>query len=331
VLQLSTLEDSLSEDLSDGSSHGSFEYGSDESIESKSTDNEFSLVGSSTGSSYENHVSEHRIKSPGRISRLASRLTKPFKSRETMDENAITEAATSFIRSTYEYKEVHSVDSESSNVSLSHSDSLLSSDEEGDITVYFEDRAAFSGSGIIGMSIVSTTFFVEGVSPENISRGLRNVGTLSMLLSNENDSRSSSSPDLKAVTESIVDLSDQDIMVSMQLLENIHADKRHQIITNSPETSFLAANFMEILLVQGSKEWNEKIANAVVEVISDILSRSENCPEISLLSPLLLMVAVVACHVANKGHEIFSGGDASALADIYASCVRPNEDSLNTE
>jgi len=330
VLQLSSLEDSNYENLSYESRHGSFEYGSDDSIECESTDDESSLVGSSTGSSYENHVSEHRIKSPGRISRLASRLTKPFKSRQAMDENAITEAATSFIRSTYEYKDVHSVDSESSNDSLSHSDSLDSSDEEEEITAYFEDRAAFSGSGIIGMSIVSTTFFVEDISPEKISRGLRNVGTLSMLLSNEKDSRSSSSPNLKAVIESIADMSDQDFMFSMEVLENIHADKSHQINTNSPETSFLAANFMEIMLVQGSKEWNEKIANAVVEVISDILSRSENCPEISLLSPLLLMVAVAACHVANKGHEIFSGGD-SVLADIYASCVGQNEDFVSTE
>jgi hypothetical protein len=247
-----------------------------------------------------------------------------------MDENAITEAATSFIRSTYEYKEAHSVDSESSNDSLSISDSLDSSDEEEEITAYFEDRAAFSGSGIIGMSIVSTTFFVEDISPENISRGLRNVGTLSMLLSNEKDSRSSSSPDLKAVKESIADMSDQDFMFSMEVLENIHADKSHQINANSRETSFMAANFMEILLVQGSKEWNDKIAIEVVEVISDILSRSENCPEISLLSPLLLMVAIAACHVANKGYEVFSGSN-SVLADIYASCVGQDEVAVSTE
>ena len=330
LLHLSSLESPNSENLRYESRHDSFEYGSDESIECESTDDEFSLVGSSTRSSYENHVSEQRIESPGRISRLASRLTTPFKSRQAMDENAITEAATSFIRSTYEYKEAHSVDSESSNDSLSISDSLDSSDEEEEITAYFEDRAAFSGSGIIGMSIVSTTFFVEDISPENISRGLRNVGTLSMLLSNEKDSRSSSSPDLKAVKESIADMSDQDFMFSMEVLENIHADKSHQINANSRETSFMAANFMEILLVQGSKEWNDKIAIEVVEVISDILSRSENCPEISLLSPLLLMVAIAACHVANKGYEVFSGSN-SVLADIYASCVGQDEVAVSTE
>jgi hypothetical protein len=66
--------------------------------------------------------------------------------------------------------------------------------------------------------------------------------------------------------------------------------------------------------------WKEETANAVVEVISSILSENEISPEISLLKPLLLMLLVTAYHVAKKGHDIFADGD-SALAGIYYSVL----------
>ena len=42
------------------------------------------------------------------------------------------------------------------------------------------------------------------------------------------------------------------------------------------------------------------------------------------------MVAIAACHVANKGYEVFSGSN-SVLADIYASCVGQDEVAVSTE
>ena len=323
VLQHSTLEDDASVSLSSQSSHDSLEYDSERSVEYKSADEEFSLVDSPRRSSYENHVSEQTLTPPGRISRITSKFIKTFTARQRQNENAISEAATSFIH-TYKYNaacSIRSVDSVSSNVSLSDSSSIISSEDELNITAYFEneDRAAFCGSGIIGMSIVSTTFFVEDISPEIISHGLRNVAALCMLLCNENDPMTRSSHHL------VAELSDQDFMFSMQMLENMHAGKGYQARTNSLETSSTAAIFMELLLVQSSKEWNEETANAVVEMTSSILSENENRPEISLLSPFLLMLLVTACHVAKKGH-IFADGD-SILASIYCSVL----DGINNE
>jgi hypothetical protein len=96
----------------------------------------------------------------------------------------------------------------SSNVSFSDSDSTIASDDEGDITAYFEndDRAAFCGSGIIAMAMVSTSFFAEGISPEIISDGLRNVGTLSMLLCDDNEQMTKSSQPL------VAKVTDQDLI-----------------------------------------------------------------------------------------------------------------------
>jgi len=317
ALQLASMEGSFGEIVVDDN----FDHANEESLEYESIGGEYSMVGSVTDTSFEDHLPEQI--SPGRISRFASRLIKPLiSSKRSSNESAISEAASAFIFSRYkdgtqQYSEV--VPEDSREEFSESGSSVFTADEENDITAYFEnEQRAFSACGVVGMSIISTVFLVQEVSPEIIINGLRNIAMLCLLLNNDNEALTSSSTQVDDIQELIGGLSRDDFMDSMRVLENMSSSNEDFISVDSPETAFMAATFMELFLVHGSKQWDVESSEAIIEVVSAILSRQENAPEIVTFAPLLSMLMVVACHVANRRSLLFADDTSRcALADLY--------------
>lgn len=305
------------------SSVQSSQYHFDESLanEDLTSSEEFSFVDSVAGTSYDNHANKQNMKKSGRFSALASRLIRPLiSSKETQNENAISDAANSFIMSNYEKSTQNTSELQESESFLSDSasDSSISTDDYRDVTAYFEndDLAALSASGVVAMSIASTIFFVNDPTAETIPRALRNIAALCLLLRKDNES-SSSMPSLNssAMMDLINGLNVDDFLDSMLNLENLLGNEEP---FDAQETVFMTTDLMEMLLLHGENEWSIERAEAVGEVLVTILARHENSPEIVTLSPLLSMILVTAYHVAKQSMP-FENLDRNqcALAELY--------------
>lgn len=288
----------------------------------ESTSEEFSMVDSVMGTSYDDHISKHQqVKPKSGISKFASRLIRPLiSSKENLSESAISDAASSFILSSYkdDIQEPAKLQDLDSILSQSASDSSISTADEGDVTAYFENEqfTSFNACSMLGMSIISCVYLVQEASSPNIARALKKIATLCLLLRNENESSTLSSIESHSVAQLLTNLTTDDYHNAMLAVESSHAGDS-VIITDSSDATLSANAVMEMLLSEGANEWNFECADAVSEVIASILARQENSPHILSLSPLLSMLLVAACHVANKPLPFDGTQCDCALADLY--------------
>lgn len=307
-------------------------YNVDDSIAyEEPSSEEFSFIDDDAGLQYDVEISKNQNTKPqGRISALASRLMRPLiSSRESRSENAIADAASTFILSNYnESIPITSLKRQDSSSFLSESesasDSSISTVDERDITAYFENEefASFSASGVVGMSIVSSIFLLSEVDTEVLVCALRNVAGLCLVLrSNDIQPSTITTPDNWGIVKDVVEnLGVEDFLDAMHTLEGMSSSENQNLVEMEPEESAsMATVFLEVLLVQGSTEWDTESAEAICAVISNILTRHEHSPEIVMLSPLLSMLLTVACHVANKDLPFGDSDDSDlcALAELY--------------
>ena len=275
------------------------------------SDEESSYGSTSTGE-YEDDESRkniQRIKSPGRISRLTARITKPFSLRKIDDEgDAISQAAAEFVRSSYLVNDSRSVVSESSVQSMSDSVSAASSTDEGDMTSYYENSncAAFTASGVIGMSIVSK-IFLSGNVPLISSTGVRGVGILCVLLNNDEEESSLTDVIVSGINSTLKRVSLENLRVSLKLLQTAQEA--------SGFTSPLE-DYTRLLLDEASRTWNERTAMDVIVTIVPIIEGNiaDELPEIDLLLPLLTLILLCACHVYDQ--QVFERFETSDVVQF---------------
>ena len=327
ALQLSLIEQSSSGSEKSDESASSIESDSEESSGYTSSGDEYSMVNSVTDNSFVDHLA-NEPKSAGRLSALASLLVNPLlSSKQHQKEKAISEAASTFILSSYSNDALDGLVSSASSGALSEPEFESESDSDSessvlsnqDISAYFEfeDRAAFSASGVVAMAISSAVFFIEEISPRVVSKGLQNIATLCLLLRNDNESMHFPSPSSIAIKTLIGKIADYEFVTSMQALDNMTLKREHLVCSGAPETIFIATDFMEILLTQGCNLWDAKSSEAVINIISKIILRGEHAPEIEVFTPLLSMLLVVACHVAEKSAFLIDNQSDCALAELY--------------
>lgn len=313
ILQALTKDDSSSYKSSDSITDSNDELLAEE---------EFSII-NSTGSSYDNFRHENVAKSP-KISNIASILIKPFNRfhfKKNRTEDEILEAATSFIKSTCKMDDACSVESEESQVSISDSQSETSVlSEKEDTSEYFEnqERTSFSTLGILGLATVSKLFLVEDSSPDDVSFGLRSVGTLCLLLCKDDDLTALSVHTMDDIRNLLSRLTNDELIISLEALEEWHSERDHSTKTESHEHSFNLTAFMKLLIVQTSKEWNNQIAIAVMKVISSILEKQTEAPEIGILSPLLHLVLAIAFDVVNRSSLVQTSLEGCAVSDFLS-------------
>jgi hypothetical protein len=313
ILQVSTEEYSASERTYDSTS---------DTHEDLFPEEEFSII-NSTGSSYDKFRHEKVTTSP-KISKIASIFVKPFSrfhSKKNHKEDEILEAATSFIKSTCNMDDIDSVDSEDSQISVSDSQSEASVlSEKGEINEYFgnQERTSFSALGILGLAITSTLFLVDDFSPDILSLGLRSIGTLCLLLCNNEDSTFDFVTTMDGISTLLSNLSNDDLIISLEALEDWHSERKHSTTTELFDESFNLSTFMKLLLVQSSQEWNDRVAFAVMKVITSILEKQNEAAEIGILSPLLYIVLAIAFNVTSHSSLFPSLLEGRAISDFLS-------------
>lgn len=277
------------------------------------SDEESSYGSTSTGE-YEDNESRkfvQRIKSPGRISRMTARIIKPFSLRKIDDEgDAISQAAAEFVRSSYLINDGRSVVSESSVQSMSDSISATSSTDEGDMTSFYENSncAAFTASGVIGMSIVSKIFLSDTLIS---STGVRGVGILCVLLNNDEEESALTDMLVNEINSTLKRVSLENLRVSLKLL--------HTAQGASGSTSPLE-DYTRLLLDEASRTWTKRTAMDVIVTIVSIIEGNiaDELPEIDLLLPLLTLILLCACHVYDQ--EVFESFEASDVVKFLQQC-----------
>lgn len=316
------LEGHLHDDHTSNSNDESIVSPCDRSTFDHSSNDGFSIVDSVSGNSYED---KKEMSSPGKIERIAALIRPLVSTKGKGQETAISEAASSFILSGYKDTPCHSKDfdrSESDDSSLSEvgsSESNFSSSTDDE-----EERAAFSSAGLVGMSICSTVFLSKNSNMESSTFGLKNVAILSHLLCTENMTIAESSMELAIVQELIGTIPTAALRRSLQTLEDLEMLNRDIINAANPEAVLLAH-----LLIESSHLWDIDSSEAVIKTIVNILSRQEQAPEVATFAPLLFLLLISACHLADKVPLILGDNDNCDLAKIYRIAVQGTEEVEN--
>ncbi len=323
----SILNGSLDEDgntISNEETYDSNNYNASDAYES--TTDDFSLVHSVSGQSFEEHQEpQYKEDSPSKIRKLAALFTPLVKSKKKESESAISAAASTFIFSGY--KKDSCYDPVESSDSSAYSDSIQNSQLEeefinhitGDGPMSFgeddKDRLPLTSSGLIGMSICATVFFSG-----DMINGLTNVATLSLVLCTEGGGVSESFHHL-ATRRFANELTKTSLTNSIYILKEMNLLQRDCIDSDYPEAKLLATLILHI-----SEQWDSHITRAVIETITGVLSRHNRVPEITCFAPLLCLILVATCHVSDNLSLIF---DVNGEEDIESNTISDLSEILN--
>jgi hypothetical protein len=113
-------------------------------------------------------------------------------------------------------------------------------------------------------------------------------------------------------------LSNDDLIISLEALEDWHSERKHSTTTELFDESFNLSTFMKLLLVQSSQEWNDRVAFAVMKVITSILEKQNEAAEIGILSPLLYIVLAIAFNVTSHSSLFPSLLEGRAISDFLS-------------